>query len=472
MATQVAATQDFDYVVVGAGPAGLAATGFLAKTGARVAVFEGRPRPENVFGSYPVVLNARGLAALEQLDEAAAGRAKEVGMAVKELHIVPGNRTVARVPTWGTGIMRDQVAQILLEAAEARANVSFFWEHRLASVDFAARTCTFDRPDGTQVVTSTARLVAADGSRSRVRGACEAQVPGFSAEVDPWGFQLRFMTSRGREGQTAVDPAHHFVLGDKGYVCQQPNGVWSVSLRVLPDADEDFITAGEATPERLERLRAYTEACAGLAADYLLDEEAYRGFYDCRAFGGVVVKCSCLNPAGWVCLIGDAAHAVQPATGEGINSGLEDAAVLGAAVREAPEDPFGAFDARRRADAHALHTLALQARDKVVAPPPRQQAANIMVTIGLGIAKKLHVIEGTSQDYMLGEKARTVGVKGYAELVEMEARQTRGLRKAARGLARLLRIPEEHPAAASAEKALEAAPEAAAPDALSPMVGA
>ncbi|CAK0876403.1 unnamed protein product [Prorocentrum cordatum] len=434
---------DYDYIVAGAGPAGLAAAGFLAKSGSRVAVFENRPRPEDVFGSYPVVLNARGIAALEQLDEAVAKRACSTGMDVKELHIVPGNRTVARVKTWGTGIMRDQMAQILLESAEERANVTFFWEHKLSSIDFAAHSCSFCLPDGSEATFTASRLVAADGNRSRVRRLCEENVEGFHVEADPWGFQLRFMTSKGQPGQTVVDPAHHFVLGDKGYVCQQPNGVWSVSLRVLPGQDEDFLTANEATEERVEKLREYTTKHAKDFAENLLDDEAYRGFYSCRAFDGIVVKCSCLNPAGWVCIIGDAAHAVQPATGEGINSGLEDAAVLGQAVLESPEDPFAAYDARRREDAHALHALALRARDKVVAPPPRQQAASIMVTIGLSIAKKLHTSAGTAQDYMLGERARTVGVKGYAELVAMEDRQTRGLRKVAMGIGKVFRIPKD-----------------------------
>merc|ERR1711879_805637 len=106
-------------------------------------------------------------------------------------------------------------------------------------------------------------------------------VPGFEVEEDPWGFQLRFMTSCGSPGQTEVDPAFHFVLGDKGYVCQQPDGVWSVALRVLPDSDEDFLTASEATDERVQKLREYTQKYAGFAADNLLDDEAYRSFYSC-----------------------------------------------------------------------------------------------------------------------------------------------------------------------------------------------
>merc|ERR1712139_686629 len=137
--------------------------------------------------------------------------------------------------------MRDQVAKILLDSAEANKRISFFWEHKLVNIDFLSHACTFVNNDGTQVVISAARLVAADGARSRVRRACEAAVSGFSAEVDDWGFQLRFMTGRGVAGQTAVSNFNHYVLGDRGYVCQQPNGVWNFSLTVYPETDEDFL---------------------------------------------------------------------------------------------------------------------------------------------------------------------------------------------------------------------------------------
>mmetsp|Transcript_82482 Transcript_82482/g.237141 ORF Transcript_82482/g.237141 Transcript_82482/m.237141 type:complete len:472 (-) Transcript_82482:21-1436(-) len=436
---------DFDYVVVGAGPAGLAAAGHLAKGGHKVAIFDFRPRPENVFGSYPVVLNPRGLQALERLDPALVTKANEIGMDVKELHIVPDNRTVAQVKTFGTGIMRDQASQILLEHCETRDTIKFFWEHKLEEANLEAHSLTFTTADGSKVtLTDIRQLVAADGNRSRIRRACAAQVPDFTAEELPWGFQLRFMNSKAGLQQTEVNKDFHYVLGDKGYVCQQPNGVWSVSLRVLPGVDEDFLTADDATEERVTKLREYTEKYAGFVAKHLLTEEDYKGFYNCRAFGGLVVKCSCLNPAGWIVIIGDACHAVQPATGEGINSGLEDASILGQCVAEHPDDPFAAYDRLHRADAHALQLLALQARDKVVASP-RQKVSNVMVTIGLGIAKRTGIIEGTIQDFMLGELAKTVGVKSYAELVEMEGRQSRGLKTFANGVCKVLRISKESP---------------------------
>merc|ERR1740117_607883 len=104
-----------------------------------------------------------------------------MGVDVSELHIVPGNRTVARVKTFGTGIMRDQVAQALLEAAELQPTLTLFWEHKFAGIDFATHCCTFELTNSSQVSFTAARVVAADGNRSRIRAACEREVEGFSA---------------------------------------------------------------------------------------------------------------------------------------------------------------------------------------------------------------------------------------------------------------------------------------------------
>lgn len=49
--------------------------------------------------------------------------------------------------------------------------------------------------------------------------------------------------------------------------------------------------------------------------------------------------------------------------------------------------------------------------------PSSCQAVNVMVTIGLQVAKKLHIIEGTNQDFSIGEKAKTSS-KSYSELID------------------------------------------------------
>ena len=74
-----------------------------------------RERPAEFYGSFPVVPNMRGQAALSALGDDVFSRFSAVGRAVRELHVVPDNKTVARVETHGTCIMRDQaVVRVLL----------------------------------------------------------------------------------------------------------------------------------------------------------------------------------------------------------------------------------------------------------------------------------------------------------------------------------------------------------------------
>jgi len=358
------------------------------------------------------------------------------------------------------------VQQILLEYSEALPEISIFWQHKLTSMDFEKKECIFQKEDGSSVTVQVSRLIAADGSFSKVRRFCEEKVEDFEASLTPWGFSLRYMTTPGKPDQSGVDPSKHYVLGDMGYCCCQPDGNWNFSLRVMDD-DDAFLTSNEATEENVKKLQEYAEKNCKVFAENLCDEDAYRSFYSCKTFMGNIVKCTRLNPVPWICLVGDAAHAVLPATGEGINSGLEDALVLSDCIRDNAEDPFGAFNENHLQDAHALHEFALESKAKVVGVSPRVKVVNIMTTIGLGIGKKMRIIEGTCSDYMLGDMARTSGVISYSKLVEMEQRQTRWLKPIARGICKLFRVSKTLPqksdkAAVAAEGAASAEPPAAA----------
>jgi kynurenine 3-monooxygenase len=65
---------------------------------------------------------------------------------------------------------------------------------------------------------------------------------------------------------------------------------------------------------------------------------------------------------GRALLLGDAAHAIVPFHGQGMNAGFEDAAILAALLAEQPEDSaavFAAFEARRKPDADAIAAMSL-----------------------------------------------------------------------------------------------------------------
>jgi kynurenine 3-monooxygenase len=86
----------------------------------------------------------------------------------------------------------------------------------------------------------------------------------------------------------------------------------------------------------------------------------------------VTVKCAPWNVGRRTLLLGDAAHAIVPFFGQGMNCGFEDAALLDALVDAAPHDwtsQLAEFAAHRKPDADAIADMAVgnfvEMRDKV-----------------------------------------------------------------------------------------------------------
>ena len=236
--------------------------------------------------------------------------------------------------------------------------------------------------------------------------------------------QLRYMLAPDPPPGTlpeAVDGSVHYVLGADGYVCQQPNGQWSVSISAPGDAEaNDWLLSDDPSPENIGKLRALCEAKAAPFARHLLtSDEVYASHFSCRTFTGEIVKCSSLAPVDWIALVGDAGHAVAPFTGEGMNSALESAALLARVVNAG--GTCAQYDEQRREDAHALWDIALRNKTIVVGTP-REKCANTFTTVMLGIGKGMGCVAGTIQDYMLGKKAEQ-GVWSYSDLIALDRQQ-------------------------------------------------
>ena len=95
-------------------------------------------------------------------------------------------------------------------------------------------------------------------------------------------------------------------------------------------------------------------------------------FFANPAPGLATIRCSPWHYRGRVLLLGDAAHAIVPFFGQGMNAGFEDCTILDGLMDKYDEDwdaIIGEFDTNRAEDANAIADLALmnfiEMRDKV-----------------------------------------------------------------------------------------------------------
>jgi len=479
-------SNDTEFVVVGAGPSGLL-TACLLKSrniSADVKVFDGRERPTSFFGSFPVVLNRRGLAAIQAFDDeqndindendencpSLLQKVHNLGRKVNQMHILtgkPDEAILAKTDTYGICIMRDQLVGLLLEQAD-RLQIPLYWKHKLMKVDLDNRAAIFELENNSSSsssacgcdesaivsVKATRTLVGADGNYSRVRRDCEAERL-VTVNTWHWGVKMRYLltpnpTTDSNNNGTSIDGRNHYVLGSNGYVCQQPDGVWSMSYSIPivdgedgVDEDHQFLLSNDPTTANIAKLKALTQQMSPTFANHLLtnnntaesgcdgdngknEAECYASFFRHKVFGGYIVKCSTLAPTDWIALIGDAAHAVAPFTGEGINSALESGKLLAQILCDHNGNCDGdcsEYDRVRRADAHALCRFALRNR-KLVSGTPVQKCVHTFGTIVLGLLKKYCCIQSVMEDLMLGAKAKNLPEPvPYSELMRMDETQ-------------------------------------------------
>lgn len=327
-----------EVLVVGAGPAGLTASIALAARGVEYLTVD--PAPLAAHTSRAAVVHARTLEVLDALDVAA--RLLDRGVVVATFTVRDRDRTLVTLDFGGLPtrypftlmVPQDVTEQVLAERlAEVGGVVSGGWS--LRSLDLVAEPgrVVAELVDGRGEVARVraAHVVGADGMHSTVR---EQAGIGFEGAAYPQSFVLADVRLRwglpADEVQLFLAPAGLVV------VAPLPGGHHRV-VATVDDApehpDRDFV-------EELLRTRGPGSPRPGL------EEVAWSSRFR------VHHRLATHYRRDGVFLAGDAAHVHSPAGGQGMNTGIQDAALLGDLLADVigGADPalLDTYEARRR----------------------------------------------------------------------------------------------------------------------------
>lgn len=377
---------DKTLTIAGAGLAGALLAALLARAGWSVEVFEKRADPRTVGyeggRSINLALAERGLHALRQAGLHEAVLAQAVMMRGRMVHFADDHTALQRYGKDDSEVIwsvhRGRLNLLLLDAAQA-AGAKLHFQARLDRADFDAKTATFvDDRDGSIREHAFNAIIGADGAGSALRGAIHAVAPlGERFESLGHGYK-ELEIPPATDGGFRIEPNALHIWPRGRYMCiALPNTERTFTVTLfLPLHAEGAVQ---------ECANAAGAGCAGAAAapgfDTLPDVAAARALFE-RDFPSALAQIPdfdadwAAHPIGQLAtlyldrwhlggdavLLGDAAHAMVPFHGQGMNCAFEDCVALAHHIESADDfaTAFAAFETERLPNARAIQQMALE----------------------------------------------------------------------------------------------------------------
>ena len=416
------------FIVVGAGPGGIASSIYFARRGYSAVIYDALHEiTENNEDSYPIGLNPRGMKTLEDIDRKLL-ETIATEPPVNNWNIYSGARKITSLKSGTTvGSTRSAVTYHLYQYAREKFPelIEFKFSHKLTQLDTTTKILTFQNTktnDSIEVDGSQSRIIGADGVWSKVRRELEKQYPSdYIVKKSPWNTSFRLLFSSENPKTTLNTHDHYIFSGVYVAVIKYDVNQWVFALQINSgNPHEKILLSNESTEENINILKGLVKELIPMAVSMIPDEE-YERFFSRRSFTGAVIQVNKLNFGEWITLLGDAAHAVNPATGEGINSALEDALVLNQCAVEDFDNLFSRFNDKRIKDVTALTDYANFLLDGWSAPV-YEKIARTVTMITLQLANRFGLVADSWSDKSFGTSAKEY--QPYAELKATWDKQT------------------------------------------------
>jgi kynurenine 3-monooxygenase len=352
--------------IVGAGLAGALLALLLAKRGFEVKLFERRsdPRGGEAEGgrSINLALAARGIRALERAGVMDSVRPLLIPMRGRMVHDTSG--TTALHP-YGQGeheviysVGRAALNRLLIEEAARYDNVEMRFEQTCIAAIPEGNTLRFhNRKDRTEYDEPLAPTIATDGAGSAVRTSL-ARTQQVTVKEDWLDHDYKELTISAAEGRHVLDGNSLHIWPRGGFM-----------LIALPNTDGSFTAT-------LFLCRTGQNSFATLKEPAAVDEFFKREFASAVPLMPNLLQEFAANPQGqlgtvhvapWhiggsVLLLGDAAHAIVPFHGQGMNAAFEDCVILDSLLDQHSqwETLFAEFSRSRGPNAAAIAAMALE----------------------------------------------------------------------------------------------------------------
>ena len=366
--------------LVGAGLAGSLLSVYLAKRGFQVDVYERRSdmrRVQIVAGrSINLALSTRGIHALKDVGLYEKIMKIAIPMKGRMIHSVDGEVTFQRYGKDDTEVIyatsRADLNKELMTEAEAYGNVRIHFGQRCTGMNLeTGELFLCDESTGNEKLIQAGTVIGADGSASAIR--MEMQ------KIGRFNFSQSYLEYGYKELVIPSGPKGEFLL-ERRALHIWPRGTYM--LIALPNIDGSFTCTfffpfeGQLSFESLDNKNKVHEFFRQQFPDAvelmptLLDDSMS------NPIGSMVtIKCTPWYVTNKVVLLGDAAHAIVPFFGQGMNCAFEDCTYLDECVARHGSDwenVFREYETLRKVNADAIADLALEnfveMRDHVANP--------------------------------------------------------------------------------------------------------
>lgn len=353
--------------IVGAGLVGSLWAVYMARKGYSVKLFDRRPdirKMRVVQGkSINLALSDRGWRALKGAGIYDEIRKVALPMTGRLMHALDGTLTYQPYGKEGQAIYsvsRGVLNQTLLDCADKYDNVELAFNLRCTDIDLDNTTLHFhDEINHQEVNERFDHIFGTDGAFSAVRTRM--------TKLDRFDYSQTYLDHGYKELEIpANEDGSHRMRNDCLHIW--PRGEFM--MIALPNLDGSFTCTlfipfeGKNSLENLETPEAVTAFFNKHFPDAVgMMPELTEDFFANPNASLVMTKCYPWNYQDTVCLLGDAAHAIVPFYGQGMNAGFEDCTVMSQMMDEYNHDfakIFPAFTKVRKPAGDAILELALR----------------------------------------------------------------------------------------------------------------